>query len=59
MIKSYCDLKVSQGSLKESETQLILANRLDYLESAEVETVLCEADEVGRMLSGLINRLEQ
>lgn len=52
-------LGISQGSLKESETQLILAYRLEYLEEKETEAALFVADEIGRMLGRLIHSLEQ
>lgn len=52
-------LGVSQGSLKESETQIILAHRLEYLDEKEMETALFVADEIGKMLGRLIQSLEQ
>jgi four helix bundle protein len=42
-------LRISQGSLQELETQMILANRLGYLSAEQLETTLCIASEVGRL----------
>jgi hypothetical protein len=44
-------LRVAQGSLKELETHIILARRLDLAAEAD--------DELGRMLRGLIRSLQQ
>jgi len=51
-------LKIAQGSLKELETHLILARRLEYL-SPETETkVLLETEEIGKMLRALIRAIQ-
>ena len=42
-------LRISQGSLQEMETQMLLAQRLGYLDADDVETALCIAAEVGRL----------
>lgn len=52
-------LSCARGSLYEAETQIILADRLGYLESGEVKSLLDTAAEVGRMLNGLISSLER
>lgn len=41
------------GSLSELETQLILAQHLDYLTEEEITPALQNADEIGKMLKGL------
>jgi four helix bundle protein len=51
-------LSIANGSLMELETHLLIANRLSYLETLELETVLHLAGEVGRMLNGLIQKLK-
>ena len=51
-------LKVAQGSLKEFETHVILARRLDYLDAATEKKILDEADEIGRMLRALIRSIQ-
>jgi four helix bundle protein len=50
-------LKVAYGSLSELETHLLIAQRLDYLGSAEAERLLNRAGEVGRLLNGLLRSL--
>ena len=50
---------ISRGSLAEVETLLIVARRLDYVEEAVFRTLLQEIYELGRMLTGLIQSLEQ
>ena len=46
-------LRISQGSLQEVETQLILAERLQYIRPADLQPVLATAAEVGRLNRGL------
>ena len=41
----------------ELETQVLITHRLSYLEMGQIEPVLSLAAEVGRMLSGLANKL--
>jgi four helix bundle protein len=48
-------LRVSQGSLKELETQIILSGRIGVMTSSVAGNLLSNADEIGRMLRGLIN----
>ncbi len=52
-------LFIARGSLAEVETQLILAQRLAYIEEAALARLLEAADEISRMLSGLISKLEE
>src|SRR6266481_8252420 len=47
----------ARGSLLELETQLMLAEELEYLSAAEGRRLLAFAECVGRALSGLINSL--
>jgi four helix bundle protein len=46
-------LRIAQGSLQEVETQLLLAERLGYLQPTDVTPVLELAGEVGRLNRGL------
>ena len=46
--------RVAHGSLRESETQLLLACRLHYLDGQSASTVLSLCGEVGRLIQGLI-----
>jgi len=50
-------ISVAQGSAAEVETQLLLATRLGYLESAEPNTLLARVGEIRKMLFGLRNAL--
>jgi four helix bundle protein len=52
-------ISISQGSLAELETQLILSHRLEFAEKSPTETLLSECDEIGKMLRGLEKRLEE
>jgi four helix bundle protein len=52
-------LSVANGSLKELETHLLIAGRLSYLENEELQPVLDECDEIGKMLNSLIEKLRQ
>ena len=46
-------LGIALGSLAELETQLILAQHLNYLTEEEISPALQNADEIGKMLKGL------
>lgn len=50
-------LCISQGSLKELETQVILSQRLNYGSKTAVDGLLELSAEVGRMLGALIRSL--
>lgn len=47
-------LQIAHGSLREAETQLMIAQRIGYLSHREVEPLLEQSGEVGRLLQGLI-----
>ena len=51
-------LRIAQGSLKETETHLPIAVRVGLATEAAVADALRQADELGKMLRGLIIRLE-
>ena len=48
----------ARGSLLELRTQITIAKELEYLSSTEGEKLTNHADEVGRLLNGLINRFQ-
>src|SRR5438128_7153369 len=50
-------LRHSRGSLAELETQILIAERVKYIQAAEAEALLKRIDELGRILSGLIRSL--
>ena len=51
-------LFVALGSLAEPETQLIIAEKLGYLEKEKLNQSLSEMDAIGKMTRGLIKRLQ-
>lgn len=52
-------VSIAHGSLMELETQLRIAARLQYLDSAALGDVLSRTDEIGRMLTTLARRLRE
>ncbi|WP_087120831.1 four helix bundle protein [Brevundimonas sp. SH203] len=50
---------VVRGSLAEVETHLIIAGRLGYLTSDQLQPLLADMERIGRMLSALSTRLKQ
>ena len=52
-------LGIAYGSLQETETQIILATRLGYLEAVQEAQVLEQCAEVGKLLNGLTNALRR
>ena len=51
-------LKNAQGSLKELETHLLLAAKVDLLGEDTVTPLLVQAEAVGKMLRGLIRSIQ-
>ena len=51
-------LKTSQGSLKELETHLMLAQRVQIANSEVTDGLLGQCQELGRMLRALIRSLQ-
>ena len=52
-------LAISHGSLREVETQILIAERLHYLTQAQKETLFLLSGEVGRLITGLINSIDR
>ena len=50
-------LSIAHGSLREIETQLMLAGRLEFTHPEKLKPLLSHAAEIGRMLNGLSNSL--
>ena len=44
-------LRIAQGSLREAETQVLIATRLGYLDEQASTGLLTATDEVGRLLN--------
>ena len=51
-------LSISNGSLMELETQVLIASRRHYIAAGEVEQVLGLSRVVGRLLAGLVRALK-
>jgi four helix bundle protein len=51
-------LRVSQGSLKELETHLLLAQRVGLLGVADLDPVLAQCESLGKMVRALIRSLQ-
>ncbi len=51
-------LRIAQGSLKELETHLILAERVGLLQTPELQAVLGECEGLGKMVRALIRSLQ-
>ena len=51
-------LRASRGSLYEIDTQLLLAVRLEYIQTSSYDDILERINECGRVLAGLIRSLE-
>jgi four helix bundle protein len=50
-------LSIAYGSLLETETQLLIAQRLKYLTTSKVNEAMKQTAEVGRLLNGLMTSL--
>jgi four helix bundle protein len=50
-------LKVAQGSLKELETHVLIAQRIEIARDADVEAVLQQCESVGKLLRALMRKL--
>jgi len=46
-------LNIARGSMNELETQLIIAERLQYISKDDINDLLDKIDEIQRMLTGL------
>jgi four helix bundle protein len=52
-------LSIAHGSVREVETQILIAQRLQYLPDKEVQAVLDLTGETGRLINGLLNSLSK
>ncbi|MFZ1932785.1 MAG: four helix bundle protein [Thermoguttaceae bacterium] len=52
-------LAISYGSLKEIETQVLIAERLGYISNNQADAHVCLTTEVARLISGLVNSLKK
>ena len=51
-------LRIAQGSLKETETHLLLSERIGLLKAEELKPAMQKCDEIGRMLRSLIRAIQ-
>jgi four helix bundle protein len=51
-------LRISQGSLKETETHIILAGRLELGSKQELKQALASCEDIGKMLRSLIRAIQ-
>lgn len=51
-------LHIARGSLYELETQLFIANDLNFMKAEQLESLLLQLEDSRRLLSGLINYFE-
>lgn len=51
-------LRVAQGSLKETETHLLLSQRVGLLPAAQATEAMKTCDEIGKMLRSLIRAVQ-
>ena len=52
-------LSFASGSLKELETQVLVAARLEFMGESNLHEILTSTDELGRMLTGLKRKLRR
>ncbi len=52
-------LSIAYGSLMESETQVQIARRLQYISDETQSSLLSRSEEIGRMLNGLMSSLQR
>ncbi len=52
-------LSIARGSLKEVETQVIIAQRLGYIDGQKESELTEHSEQVSRLISGLVNALRK
>lgn len=52
-------LSIAHGSLREVETQILIAMRLKYLQESDAAQAMQLCGETGRILNGLMNSLKK
>lgn len=52
-------LRIAKGSLQEVQTQVLIAERLGFIEGTEAQAFQELSAEVGRLVGGLIRSLEE
>jgi hypothetical protein len=54
-----CYLRIAQGSLKEVETHLLLAQRVGLLADTDISGSMAQCESIGKMLRPLIRSLQK
>lgn len=52
-------ISIAQGSAAEIETQLIISNKLGYINAEQLDRVQCSLNAISKMLTGLRNSLSK
>jgi four helix bundle protein len=52
-------LRISRGSLMETETLLLISKNLNFIQEKEYKELLSDVEEVGKILQGLIKSVNQ
>ena len=52
-------LRISRGSLMETETLLLISKNLNFIQEKEYKELLKDVEEVGKILQGLIKSVNQ
>lgn len=52
-------LSIARGSLRELETQLVIAHRLGYLDDAAMTKLIVSNDQVGSLLHNFVRRVQR
>ena len=52
-------LSIARGSLAEVETQLIIANRLNYLAQEKLQPIMLLHQEVSKMIPALMRKIDK
>ena len=52
-------LRHARGSILELETQLLIGQRLKYLDESAAQQIMAQTAEVGRMLNGLLRAFRE
>lgn len=52
-------LEIAMGSIFELETQFILANKLMFIDKADLELVVLEIHQLQKQINGLISKIKQ
>ncbi|KAB2712855.1 four helix bundle protein [Brucella intermedia] len=50
-------LRIAQGSLKEMETHLLIAERLGFMQNETINSMLVKSESIGKLLRLLIRKL--